>query len=72
MKKMIVFVLCIGNFLYVLTQQNLGIRNNYAGIQGRVGMTVRISMRVFMCFWQKKQRTMGLHYTINKNKTYEI
>ncbi len=35
MKKMFVFVMCMGNCFYVLAQQNLGIRNsNYAGIQG--------------------------------------
>jgi hypothetical protein len=35
MKRMIVVVICMGNCLYVLAQQDLGIRNsNYAGIQG--------------------------------------
>ncbi|HSZ33944.1 MAG TPA: DUF5723 family protein [Puia sp.] len=35
MKKMIAFLICLGNCFYLLAQQNLGIRNsNYAGIQG--------------------------------------
>src|ERR1700688_275891 len=35
MKKMVIFLLCMGSYLYLLAQQDLGIRNsNYAGIQG--------------------------------------